>query len=1354
MKPGAVEVCDGVDCDGEIDEGTGEQYFADADGYGDDGASQVFLCELETGYAEGGGDCDDGDSEINPDAVERCDALDHNCDGSLHGGAPDVVEWYIDRDGDGFGASAENGGLEPVESCDPPGANYVSNDEDCDDGADFANPMGTEICNGIDDDCNGDVDDSPDDGVQLFVDSDLDGYGDANSPVFGCPATGLADNEDDCDDTDAAIRPEALDICNGGVDDDCDPTTDENALYGDSFYVDVDVDGYGVAEAVACEQPPSTSTEGGDCNDSDDTISPAAAEDCTATDRDCDGDPVSGAEDAVPCYLGADGDTFGSGTAVASCTALTGYVERAGDCDDTNDLIHPDALELCNGGVDDDCSGLTSDDDSPTAPAWYFDGDGYAGADTEVFACEAPPCSLSTADDCDDLDPYIHPSAVEVCDGGIDNDCDPLTDEELVHRLYEDADYDGFGNNSVYEPGCLPSGALINAIPIGDDCDDTDPLVNPVDTPDCTVEHCGTLAASETWRANVLHLVTCDVLVQGANTPTLTIGPGAQVLFAAGAEIRVGDTATGAIVVDASPPAVFTSAEAVPANGDWDGLYIGDKQDGSSIRGLVIEYAGGTTGVDGAGLRLDIGDTHIEISELTVSRNAGDGVRVITGEPWIHDSVFTDNDRNGLYVKANQGLDRLDDDGVPSFTGNVILGNGEYPVTIPGSHADEINYSVAVDPLAPDADGDGLPDELETQLGLNPDLADSDGDGVLDADQYRMNVFLDPANPNGSEAVELLSGTMRTTGTWLQHDMPYYVPPSAGILVEDGPKAILTVADGVVVYFDLYAELVVGAFAQGAIIVGDYPNPSSPEDVVHFLADPALSAGNFNWDGVTIGPYGSDSRIAGLVIEEGGGNLLGNLFINNSAPSIAHSVFQYSDYSGIYVTGLLVAPRITNTDMVENDTYGLYVASTSGIFREIVGGSFFNNSFVRNGTTSVALPPNYVGELDSSSTFADVDPTKRVQIHSGNVLDDATWQKLDADCEVLGPQGITVEGPRDPILTVEPGNSIYMRADTRFQVGVFDDGAMIVDAGPPESRVTFTSAVAAPGPGDWYGMVIGDHGPLDARLQSILNGVNIEYASAAVEVAGCFDSPTKGPLLVSNVDIISSAGIGIHHASGNLVIDTVNVPLPLDGCCFEQPPDPPSLTCPSVLISATDLTCPGVDLGFLNAKSLSAVPPGEDFGFITFEGGSYDQDVSLPGLTSSYRVVGDINMYGPTDPTLTIEDGATIYFDPGVGIAIGGSDDGSLVIEGTGSQLLPYALNQWDGIWLRSNCSADIQGGLLEGGGGNGTGAIWVDGCESGTVGDVSFVNSFGTCDIYHEGALEPGFDITGALSAFVCAVP
>ncbi len=97
----------------------------------------------------------------------------------------------------------------------------------CDDADPFVGPWCTEECNGVDDNCDGVVDEGV--GTPYYVDADGDGYGKAGSVVLMCEsAKGYSLEGGDCDDAEAAISPAATEVPGNGLDDDCDGVIDES----------------------------------------------------------------------------------------------------------------------------------------------------------------------------------------------------------------------------------------------------------------------------------------------------------------------------------------------------------------------------------------------------------------------------------------------------------------------------------------------------------------------------------------------------------------------------------------------------------------------------------------------------------------------------------------------------------------------------------------------------------------------------------------------------------------------------------------------------------------------------------------------------------------------------------------------------------------------------------------------------------------------------------------------------------------------------------------------------------------------------------------------------------------------
>ncbi|MFT5679444.1 MAG: hypothetical protein ACI8RZ_000348 [Myxococcota bacterium] len=123
-------------------------------------------------------------------------------------------------------------------------------------------------------------------------------------------------------------------------------------------------------------------------------------------------------------YLDSDTDGYGDpATTAEAATAPDGHVVDGTDCDDSNAAIHPGVTEVCD-HLDNNCDGVI-DEDLPLFD-WYpdSDGDGWGDDDGVVSDCVALSGHIETGGDCDDIDSLTSPDAAEVCDDGIDNNCD------------------------------------------------------------------------------------------------------------------------------------------------------------------------------------------------------------------------------------------------------------------------------------------------------------------------------------------------------------------------------------------------------------------------------------------------------------------------------------------------------------------------------------------------------------------------------------------------------------------------------------------------------------------------------------------------------------------------------------------------------------------------------------------------------------------------------------------------------------------------------------------------------------------------------------------------------------------
>ena len=270
-----------------------------------------------------------------------------------------------------------------------------------------------EICNGVDDDCDEEIDGPTAQGALIgFTDADGDGYGDPDSPIRACEgAAAFSLVAGDCDDSDPSVHPAAQEICDLR-DDDCDGRVDDGVE--ERWAADTDGDGYGD------DSTSSPCLEEGwlelctDCDDSTDTTHPDQPDLCNQRDDDCDGERDEDSSDHQPWYVDFDRDGYGQGHVILEvCPKPADALSMVtGDCDDHHATISPAAAEDCWTEGDEDCDGLDGEEDPDCAAAERCEGGVDEDADGLV--------------DCEDGDCFGRVPCTEDCSSNEDLDGDGL----------------------------------------------------------------------------------------------------------------------------------------------------------------------------------------------------------------------------------------------------------------------------------------------------------------------------------------------------------------------------------------------------------------------------------------------------------------------------------------------------------------------------------------------------------------------------------------------------------------------------------------------------------------------------------------------------------------------------------------------------------------------------------------------------------------------------------------------------------------------------------------------------------------------------------------------------------------
>lgn len=687
----------------------------------------------EDALVHGGTDCDDNDAAIHTGALEICDGLDNDCDGTADVDATDALTFYEDGDGDGYGVETST-----VLACDVP-TGFSDVYGDCDDADDGASPGNAEVCDEVDNNCNGRIDEpGAEDEVTWYTDNDGDGYGDINYSTTACEQPpGYVDNASDCDDVFAENSPDAVEYCDG-IDNNCDGVVDEDTAADTLvFYIDADADGYGTGSTttVACTVPSGYSDNATDCDDVEATVNPGAVEVCgDSLDNDCSGDADGDdASDALTKYPDYDSDGYGlTSGETTSCDFPTtvAWVLVGGDCDQNDSAVNPGASEICDGSTDENCDGSIDEDTASDASTWYLDadGDGYGVTTSTTVACDEPSGYAAESTDCDDTTTAVSPDALETCANSTDDDCDGVTDECALSGTLSSTDA-----GAVFAAGADFDFLGVSALSVDVDGDGYDDVLLGANYADEDSTNGGALYL---WNGPTSGAHTTDAsdVTYGAGSNTARFGESVAALDDEDADGNL-DLVIGAPGYDGSYEnggAVWLSQGPVSGSGDLSGdspLVAGgsaEDQLGTALASGDLDDDGTTDLLVGAS-GTTYGSVYLFMGPVTTATSTGAADAEYTGSSSASEAgaaiAVADIDGDGtddlLYGAASDAADK----GSGSEAGSAFLEYG--PISASGGTGTYAAYgavsgdSAGSSVAGADLNGDGYDDMIVGAAGVS-----------------------------------------------------------------------------------------------------------------------------------------------------------------------------------------------------------------------------------------------------------------------------------------------------------------------------------------------------------------------------------------------------------------------------------------------------------------------------------------------------------------------------------------------------------------------------------------------------------------------------------------------------------